>query len=122
MCRNPPLRKFAGPAFMSTWVLLLAASSGMQAQAYPQGQYPSGQYPGRPPSIAYQCQDALADRIDPTPAGGSISTWIPRSLTRPRTGGKVFAGSRITVLGVRTVGEPRATTVWSIPARIVWSA
>lgn len=89
MCRNLPLRKFAGPAFMSIWVLLLAASSGMQAQAYPQGQYPSGQYPGRPPSIAYQCQDALADRIS-SDAGRRVNlnldSQVPYSASNGRQG------------------------------------
>jgi hypothetical protein len=58
MCRNLLPRKVAGLALVFTCALILAAPLVMQSQVdYSQGQY------GRPQPIAFQCQNALADRI-----------------------------------------------------------
>ena len=75
MSRNLLPSNFAGLVLVPICALILAAPSVtpvMCAQVSTE-QYPSGQYPpGRPQPIAFQCQNALADRVS-ADAGRRVS-------------------------------------------------
>jgi hypothetical protein len=90
MCRNLSPRNFAGLAFMSicTLVLVVTAFSPVWAQQT-MGQYPPGQYPsGRPPQVAIQCQNALADRVS-ADAGRRVNLNLDSQVQYSASNGRV---------------------------------